>query len=1349
MVVLDFVIPSDKDDLLQPLAGKYCVKKLYQLREIEKSLADARTVLQEEGCTFILDHFDMYFSILVHGANLKVSVHTRAVDQIYKCLDIHVDEVAKAFDKNKEPYPDDKLRFICTSKMLAYLLSQFIRHIEGIGIEESTGQGKRAKPNSKSEEEKEWYEKTDEILVLVYQWIQLPLEKLWQPPIADASFVMSIADMCYRILERCKTAKSKSMRESIFQILGTLVKRYNHGISCVVKIIQLVKICDGLAPHLATGIIQLIEETGSTGIIKEMLREIDRAAPEEGGTRNIANFLETVASLNPQFILPAITNMTDHLANECYLMRNCVLGILGTIVKDILTSENLSNEQRMKRDECLDNLMEHILDSNAFVRAKALQVWQNLCAEGAVPLANQNVLLEATILRLDDKGASVRKYAFQLLKTLLQCNPFAGKFKQGELQQKLTDKKLKLKVLERKIVRCSEPKSKIRTKIWKSLVPAIRDAIQKTNVEEHLVNDPEEISDLDTAFENVRYLLLEEKVHESIKLLLKITSKLPGNDAIDKMIAEEQEQYIMSLLHKIFIESQEAGGATAEQSNSNGDDDEPNEREKNRRKLQEEYEAEQRLFEYTESCTTFSGKLVEAVPIAEAKLNSVVASDAIEACSFLGVAYQFDVQGAKSAIRKALCQVFSRDVSVRENLAEVYRELFIGDNERYQSDRQKALSIVKALIKIVKTLEPGQSPALVKLLTTWLSSKVLGPDVFQVMWEQFSLKLPETSPGASRAALMLLTMVAETEPAIFTDNFDILVTVGLGPRAENDLLLARDTCRAMTKVQVQSADPLKPPSRLSNDHQAFERLLLFLVGKFSDWDEPCYTTFSTEAINAIYHLADQPGLLMKDLLCKLIANFQPANGATQKSQMSSTSLANLFHIVGHIAIREMIHLDTAVFKEMKRRNMVAEKLKTQKKTDSREDTIVRTGNRSICPSEVDTPSTASRMRRAKDTSTVEDNGEAALEGATADDADAEFIYNVLENEVVSGDGLLAKFVPLVLAVCQQPVQYPDEELQIAASLALSKMMTVSSSFCKEYLQLLVTIMERSPSPSNRANILIGMTDLMHRFPNEVEPWNGHIYGRLEDESPSVRRTCVKMLSNLILREMVRVKGQVAQLAVCLIDPEEVIRQEATQFFNELANKANALYNIMPDILSRLTNPDLNLEEDKFRQIIKFILSLIQKEKQVDTIIEKICIRFKLAVNERQWRDLSYCLSQLKFNTKGIQRLIDNLNLIKDKIHHDPVLKVFQSIIDQAKKKTETKAVALELEERLERLLTCNNDTGDSDKDEEREKEKGTKKGRRRRTEVEKENINSDSEFMPPPLATRSSKRTRTKTSARL
>ena len=43
-------------------------------------------------------------------------------------------------------------------------------------------------------------------------------------------------------------------------------------------------------------------------------------------------------------------------------------------------------------------------------------------------------------------------------------------------------------------------------------------------------------------------------------------------------------------------------------------------------------------------------------------------------------------------------------------------------------------------------------------------------------------------------------------------------------------------------------------------------------------------------------------------------------------------------------------------------------------------------------------------------STIEDNGEEALEGASADDADADFINVALENEILSENGFLTQFV---------------------------------------------------------------------------------------------------------------------------------------------------------------------------------------------------------------------------------------------------------------------------------------------------------------------------------------------------
>ena len=101
-------------------------------------------------------------------------------------------------------------------------------------------------------------------------------------------------------------------------------------------------------------------------------------------------------------------------------------------------------------------------------------------------------------------------------------------------------------------------------------------------------------------------------------------------------------------------------------------------------------------------------------------------------------------------------------------------------------------------------------------------------------------------------------------------------------------------------------------------------------------------------------------------------------------------------------------------------------------------------------------------------------------GAEADDAEAEFIRSVCEKEIVSGQNLLGLFAPVLIQVCLYPHKYPDTKLKASASLALAKFMLVSSEFCEQQLQLLFTVLERSPEPIIRANLIIAAGDLSFR-----------------------------------------------------------------------------------------------------------------------------------------------------------------------------------------------------------------------------------------------------------------------------
>ncbi|XP_071652282.1 condensin complex subunit 1-like [Temnothorax longispinosus] len=364
-------------------------------------------------------------------------------------------------------------------------------------------------------------------------------------------------------------------------------------------------------------------------------------------------------------------------------------------------------------------------------------------------------------------------------------------------------------------------------------------------------------------------------------------------------------------------------------------------------------------------------------------------------------------------------------------------------------------------------------------------------ELLKVLWEKFSTKYPDTSPIDSKTALMIITMIAQAKSNIASDNLDVLMKIGFGPRAMDDLLLARDACR-MLKIKQSNKDVENSPVRYPNDHDLFKEIVTLLIDFFTSTEGNAYISFATDALNAIYHLANQPDKLIKELLLDIIEKGQLMTKDTdQVSDVSSTVLSRLLYIVGHVAIKQLVHLDVSIYKELKRVNMLREMQGKKKKRLPR--SVLPTPNSKGRSANTSTSSNIRRGSRRENSTFTEDNGEEALEGAM-DGVEVEFVSGALEHEIVTGNGLLVKFVPLVLDICQYPDKYNNEDVQTASSLALSKMMTVSCEFCEQSLQLLITILERSPYPGIRSNMLIGLNDLATRSPNEVEPWSKHICG---------------------------------------------------------------------------------------------------------------------------------------------------------------------------------------------------------------------------------------------------------------
>ena len=113
--------------------------------------------------------------------------------------------------------------------------------------------------------------------------------------------------------------------------------------------------------------------------------------------------------------------------------------------------------------------------------------------------------------------------------------------------------------------------------------------------------------------------------------------------------------------------------------------------------------------------------------------------------------------------------------------------------------------------------------------------------------------------------------------------------------------------------------------------------------------------------------------------------------------------------------------------------------------------------------------------------------------------------------------------------------------------------------------LLFKILETSKDATIRSNAIIALGDVAVRFSHLIDENNNKLYDGLSDKDIVVKKNTLMVLTYLILGSMIKVKGQLGEMAKCVEDEDTRIADLAKLFFNELSsNKDNAIYNNLPD-----------------------------------------------------------------------------------------------------------------------------------------------------------------------------------------
>lgn len=712
----------------------------------------------------------------------------------------------------------------------------------------------------------------------------------------------------------------------------------------------------------------------------------------------------------------------------------------------------------------------------------------------------------------------------------------------------------------------------------------------------------------------------------------------------------------------------------------------------------EEIAAQRTVVQYLKDCLQFVHHIRTAIPLVCSMLNSANVSDSQEAIDFFVTAHQFQLKDAISGIRSMLLLAFSRDKGVRSAVIDAYKSIYLNNSEMESlSYRQRCFQVVKSLMELVEGATVGEILALEEILQQLFVAGDIDSEHIRILFEKYSMKSADVTAQESRLACKLLCMLASAEKELVVSNMDTFVTVGLGQRANEDTRLAQLTCATLLKAADfnPKVEEMKPAFRLDQNHDIFTRLHQLLVDKINDADDPFYLPLSHAAIKVIYKLAEHPDQICEEIVKEILAIIIPADNSRDSGKENEETnteassqetvvpdditdfdipghlLCRFFTIVGDIAINQLIFIESSVLTEVKIRKFITETKEAEKMSQKK-------------------PRKASAAPRARKTMTpgTPGNGEEEIGLAGASAVEDELEQFRLHRIIDDPRNLLAQIAPLVVQVVSHPEIYSDLLVKNAAIMAMAKFMCLSQTFCQTNLRLLFTISSKSEEPVIRQNVIIALGDLCLRYPNLLDQWTPYLYKPLNDADVNVRKNTIKVLSRLILSDMVKAKGQISEMAKLIVDDDTDLSSLARVFFDEFKKKENAIYNILPDIISHLSNGTDELEEKKFQEILKFFLKMIEKDRQTQCLVEKLCHRFRATTSERQWRDLIFCLSQLEYTEKSLLKIHENMGSFSDKLACDAVYDGLMSILERGKKlplKNEAKEQLAEFESKMQEL----------------------------------------------------------------
>ncbi|KAJ2721446.1 condensin complex non-SMC subunit Cnd1 [Coemansia sp. Benny D115] len=959
-----------------------------------------------------------------------------------------------------------------------------------------------------------WKDRVQDLYILLQSLFALPLGRVWNSVPERDTFLGVFTRIAHKIMENQLYTKDSCFLDTLFTALCLWLQNYNGLYGMVTMITQNLQHYEHLSESMATLVQMAYEKYESTQLSDEVLRDIAAKSfssqHDKSGPKSAAKFLIRFSQLAPRALLRQMGLLIRHLDSEAHIMRAAMVDVIGHLTLYLAAQEDQTDIIKNQIGEYFDIIEQRFLDSHYLVRAKVLQVCQFVCSGPAKFPKRRPKLIDLVIGRLEDKATNVRKHAIRALTLLLETHPFS-----------LDGAELGVEQLEASLAKINTELADM-AKATPSQSPDMAQAARRVPTDEdedvEAAEDNDEDGDED---EEIDGAANSSSGKDKEVLNDFANAGLSPEMAAKAMHLQFQQRYYRDALHFVY-------------------------------------------------------QLQEAQTLLLQLLGSTNKGEVVEAMDFFVAAVRFRVDGAQEGIRRMSHLIWTQptgnqasvsttasgiDVGtseetrgVRAKLLDAYMQLYLTPSDRL-SAAENTSRITRNLISLTFGATLAELTSLEELIRTLMEEGLIAPEVISKLRSVYGYTKQRLPPAQRRGAIIILGMLARARRSIVTDDIDLYLRIGLGSHGHEDLVVAKYTCMILqclgttkmrrpgaVSVVAQEDEEIK---RLPMNSPIFEGLQRILEEPRRD---PEWFPAAEQALNTIYTLADKPDALAVRIVrgqAKLVQNLldfskgttvtqknddnsmdvddeegqeeHPATTASVRKVVDPWDLTRLLFMVGHIAIKEIVLLES-VEAELKRRKVDDEpkrKKRASPKSKSKGSTKGRgKGGKSKASARVD----------SEDEEDEEDDELNQIAGSTEDEI-GDIISAIRERELLFGatNSLLSLFGPLLVHVCKNLGKFNDQLLTIHATAALAKFMCISlmdglPSYQEKLAQdavykLFVDIIAKSRSQSAQK---LEVKALMDEYEGKLKEARAKAIGEDEDEEAAAL-LAVKKVADLRLQ----------------------------------------------------------------------------------------------------------------------------------------------------------------------------------------------------------------------------------------